>query len=107
MKSVLSILTLFLSIGTSSAFTPSLTRVEPRGGQIDTEVKVSFYGDRLFEPQEVILYKPGITVKSLEKGKDQKSAKAVLVISKDAALGEHPLRLRCKAGISYMRSFWV
>ena len=107
MKSLLSIPILFLSIVTSSAFTPSLTRVEPRGGQIGTEVEVSFYGDRLFEPQEVILYKPGITVKSLEKGKDQKSAKAVLVISKDAALGEHPLRLRCKAGISYMRSFWV
>ena len=107
MKSLLSILPLFLLIGTSLAFDPSLTRVEPRGGQIGTEVKVNFYGDRLFEPQEVILYKPGITVKSLEKGKDQKSAKAVFVISKDAALGEHPLRLRCKGGISYMRSFWV
>ena len=96
MKSLLSILTLFLFIGTSAAFDPNLSRVEPRGGQIGTEVNVNFYGDRLYEPQEIILYKPGITVKSLEKGKDQKSAKAVLVISKNAALGEHPLRLRCR-----------
>ncbi|MDA7880763.1 PPC domain-containing protein [Akkermansiaceae bacterium] len=107
MKSLLSILFLILAINTSSAFDPNLSLVEPRGGQIGTEVTINLYGDRLYEPEEIILYKPGITVKSLEKGTDHKSAKATLVIAKDAALGEHPLRLRCKGGVSYMRTFWV
>lgn len=91
----------------AAAFTPDLRYVQPRGGKLGTEVEVQFQGNRLYEPQEVLLYKKGITVKSLEKGKDHKSAKAVLVIAPDAELGEHPMRLRCKSGITYMRTFWV
>lgn len=89
------------------AFSPELSRVEPRGGQVGTEVEIQLLGDRLFEPQELLLYHPGITVKSLVKSQDAKSAKAVLVIAPDAPLGEHPLRLRCKGGLTYMRTFWV
>lgn len=92
---------------TSHAFTPDLSRVEPRGGKRGTEVKITLIGNRLYEPQELLLYHEGITVKSLTKGKDHKSATAVLVIAPDARLGEHPMRLRCKDGLSYMRTFWV
>ncbi|MFT7171988.1 MAG: hypothetical protein ACI9NQ_000197 [Paracoccaceae bacterium] len=90
-----------------SAFTPDLARVEPRGGKRGTEVKITLLGNRLYEPQEILLYHKGITVKSLTKGKDHKSATAILVISPEAQLGEHPIRLRCKDGVSYMRTFWV
>ena len=89
------------------AFSPELSRIEPRGGQRGTEVKITLIGDRLFEPQELLLYHPGITVKSLTKGKDPKRAHALLVISPDCPLGEHPVRLRCQSGITYMRTFWV
>lgn len=101
------ILLLLIGTLTATAFNPSLSRIEPRGGQRGTEVKITLLGDRLFEPAELLVYHPGITVKSLTKGKDPKSAQAVLAIAPDCALGEHPMRLRCKSGISYMRTFWV
>ena len=72
-----------------------------------TELAISLYGDRMTEPQELLLYQKGLTVKSLTKGKDGKSVKAVLIIAPDAPLGEHPMRLRCKGGLTYMRTFWV
>ncbi|MFT6862351.1 MAG: hypothetical protein ACJAVK_000909 [Akkermansiaceae bacterium] len=88
-------------------FSPVLSRIEPRGGKVGTEVAIRLYGDNMMEPQELLLYQKGLTVKSLTKGKDGKSVKAVLVIAADAPLGEHPIRLRCKAGLTYMRTFWV
>lgn len=91
----------------ASAFSPDLALIEPRGGKRGTEVEIQFIGNRLFEPQEVLLYNSGITVKSLEKGAEPNRAKAVLVIAPDADLGEHPIRLRCKGGLTYMRTFWV
>ena len=91
----------------AAGFSPDLNLIEPRGGKRGTEVGITLIGDRLFEPEELLLYHQGISVKSLEKGPDSKSAKAVLVIAPDAELGEHPMRLRCKGGISYMRTFWV
>lgn len=91
----------------AAGFSPALNLIEPRGGKRGTEVEIRLIGDRLFEPQELLLYNQGITVKSLEKGSDPKSAKAVLVIAPDAPLGEHPMRLRCKGGLTYMRTFWV
>jgi len=91
----------------AAGFSPALNLIEPRGGKRGTEVEIRLIGDRLFEPQELLLYHKGISVKSLEKGDDQKSAKAILVIAPDAELGEHPIRLRCKGGLTYMRTFWV
>ena len=96
-----------VTIFSASAFTPDLSRVEPRGGKRGTEVKITLLGNRLYEPEELVLYQEGMTVKSLTKGDDHKSATAVLVIAPDAKLGEHPMRLRCKGGMSYMRTFWV
>ena len=89
------------------AFSPELKYVQPRGGKIGSEIEVRFLGNRLFEPEEVLLYKGGISVSSLEKGEDDKSVKATFIIAPDAPLGEHPVRLRCKNGITYMRTFWV
>ena len=100
------LLFIYLTLLPAHAFTPVVNLIEPRGGQIGTEVEIKFLGDRLFEPQEVILFQSGITVKSLEKI-DDKNAKAILVIAPDAPLGEHLMRLRCKGGVSYLRTFWV
>lgn len=70
------------------------------------EVEIDLRGKRMFEPQELIFYKPGLSVKSLSKVSD-KHIKAVLSIAPDADLGEYPLRLRCKGGFTYMSTFWV
>ena len=92
----------------SLAFTPTIGTIQPRGGQRGTEMTIRLGGDRLFEPQEILLYQPGITVTSLEKVGDQhKAVKASITIAPDAPLGEHVLRLRCKGGVTYQRSFWV
>lgn len=88
------------------AFDPVLNVVLPRGGQRGHDVEVNLHGDRMFAPEEIIFLKPGIAVKSLTKVSN-KHVKALLVIAPDAALGEHPLRLRCKEGVTYMRTFWV
>ena len=85
------------------AHTPILNLVDPRGGKMGEDTVVNLYGDRLFEPQEIIFYQPGITVRQLEKVND-KHVKAHLTIAPDAALGEHKLRLRCKGGITYLRT---
>ncbi|MFK7909156.1 MAG: PPC domain-containing protein [Akkermansiaceae bacterium] len=95
----------FLS-STVSAFTPELGVVLPRGGTRGTQVEINLYGKRMHEPQEIIFYKPGITVTSLKKV-SEKHIKAKLNIAPGASLGEYPLRLRCKGGITYMRTFWV
>lgn len=70
------------------------------------EVEVDLRGKRMFEPQELICYKPGLSVKSLTQVSD-KHIKVVLSIAPDASLGEYPLRLRCKGGFTYMSTFWV
>lgn len=103
MKTLLIFLSLTLI---SSAFTPAVNLIEPRGGQLGTEVEIVFQGERLFDPQEVIFFKPGISVKKLE-AVDDKSVKALIAIAADAELGEHLMRLRCAGGISYLRTFWV
>ncbi|MEN8737024.1 MAG: peptidase [Akkermansiaceae bacterium] len=101
------LLLLLLTVFRAAAFSPHLEVINPRGGQVGTEVKITFQGQRLHEPEEILFYGPGITVKELAKGKDHKTAKATLIIAPDATLGEHNLRLRCKSGLTYMRSFWV
>ncbi|NNM30414.1 MAG: peptidase, partial [Akkermansiaceae bacterium] len=91
-----------------AAFTPVVNLIEPRGVQRGTEAVVTFVGDRLYDPREVIFYHPGITARKIEKvGDDHKRVKVSLTIAADAALGEHPMRLRCKGGVSWMRTLWV
>ena len=81
--------------------------MEPRGGKLGSEVQIQLYGSRLNDPQELLLYHKGLTVKSLTPSEDGKSVKAIIAIAPDAPLGEHPMRLRCKGGLTYMRTFWV
>ena len=90
------------------AFTPVLSNVQPRGGQRGTEMTIRLSGDRLYDPEEILFYQPGISVSKLEVvGDENKAVKATISIAPDARLGEHLMRLRCKGGLSYQRSFWV
>jgi len=97
----------FLVLGTFvQASSPDLQTSIPRGGQRGKEVKVTFSGNRLDDVQEVLFHYPGITTKDI-KAVDAKKVEATLVIAPDCRLGEHHVRLRCKSGISYARTFWV
>jgi len=90
------------------AFTPVVSSVQPRGGQRGTEMTIRLSGDRLYHPEEILFYQPGISVSKLEAVGDKNNAvKATISIAPDAPLGEHLMRLRCKGGLSYQRSFWV
>jgi len=88
------------------AFDPQLNLIMPRGGTRGQELEIHLHGNRMHEPQELLFYNQGITVKSLTKV-DAKNVKAKLVIAADTPLGEHAVRLRCKGGITYMRTLWI
>src|SRR5205085_3149260 len=71
-----------------SAASPSLTAIQPRGGQRGTEVVATFSGARLGDAQEVLVYYPGITVKKLEPVNDAQ-LKVTFAVAPDCRLGEH------------------
>lgn len=97
---------LLLSGNWASAASPDLSTTLPRGGQIGTEVRVTFSGNRLEDAEEILFHYPGITAKDL-KVVDNRKVEATLVIAPDCRLGEHHVRVRCKSGTSYARNFWV
>ncbi|MGJ8724835.1 MAG: PPC domain-containing protein [Roseibacillus sp.] len=97
---------LLASLPTLFAFDPIAHTVFPRGGQLGTEVKATIHGDRLNDPEEIIFYRPGITVSDL-KFVNNKRIEGIFHIAADAPLGEHPFRVRTKQGVTYLRTFWV
>ncbi|GHC40214.1 PPC domain-containing protein [Roseibacillus persicicus] len=101
-----SLITLLSLTNLAHAFDPVLSTVTPRGGQAGQQVEVTFHGDRLDEVEEVLFYRPGITVSDL-KNENSKRAKGAFKIAADAPLGEHPFRVRTKQGVTYQRTFWV
>jgi len=95
-----------LAIQAADCASPTLNSVLPKGGQRGTEVELTFNGDRLSDVEEIILYRDGITAKTLEVV-DAKKVTATISIAPDCPLGEHQLRLRARSGISHIRTFWV
>ncbi|NWK55930.1 PPC domain-containing protein [Verrucomicrobiaceae bacterium N1E253] len=106
LRVTLALLTLLMASGPLHAYDPALNLIMPRGGMQGKEVVLHLHGDRLFAPRELLFYQKGITVKHLEKI-DDKKLKVTIQIAPDAPLGEHAMRLRCDAGVTYMRTFWV
>lgn len=90
----------------AQAASPSLTAIEPHGGQRGTELDVSLVGDRLGDAQEILFYYPGVKLVKIEKAED-KQLKCRLKIAADCRLGEHALRVRTASGISDLRAFYV
>lgn len=97
---------LLLAAAVAGASTPSLARIFPRGGQLGSELDVTFNGERLKDVQGLFLYKPGLEVLKIESVSDA-SVKIRIRIAPDAPLGEHPIRLRTATGISDLRTFNV
>jgi hypothetical protein len=98
--------TCVLFCGQSSAASPSLGVIQPRGAQRGTEAVLTFAGGRLADAQEVLAYYPGITVKKLEVVNDA-TLKVTVAIAADCRLGEHAFRVRTATGVSELRTFWV
>lgn len=88
------------------AASPDLQNTTPRGAQRGVETRVTFFGNRLEDAEEIIFHYPGITAKDLQVI-DSRKVEATLVIAPDCRLGEHHVRVRCKSGMSYARNFWV
>src|SRR5262245_43920986 len=96
----------FLATSIAHASSPSLRNVFPPGSQRGTELDITLTGARLSDAQEILFYDPGFQVTDLQATKDNE-VKAHLKVAPDAALGEHPLRLRTASGISDLRTFYV
>ncbi len=92
--------------GQSSAASPSLGIIQPRGAQRGTEAVLTFSGGRLADAQEVLVYYPGIAVKKMEVVNDA-TLKVTATIAPDCRLGEHAFRVRTATGVSELRTFWV
>lgn len=90
----------------ASAFTPELNSVTPAGGTRGTELTLELNGNRLENPEQLLLYKPGVEVLGLE-AKAPNQVIARLRIALEAPLGEHAFRLRTKGGLTYLRTFSV
>ena len=86
----------------------SLSALSPTGGQRGTNVPVTLTEDHIASFQELITYRPGLTLADLKPdAANNKLATAILRIAPDAPLGEHPVRIRTAHGVSYLRTFWV
>jgi hypothetical protein len=86
---------------------PRLDSVSPLGGQRGTEIELTLRGQRLNEPQALLLSRPGIEVVEVKKGKDATVCTINLRLAADCPLGAHPLRLRTAAGLSNLCQLFV
>lgn len=101
-------LPLLLALATGPLVAPRVGSIAPPGAQRGTEVKVTFRGERLIEPQGVLFSRPGIEVVSIAAvGERNDQCEAVLKVAADSALGAHVLRLRTAHGLSNAVLFHV
>ena len=105
-STVLGLLVVLFAGSALEAASPDLSNTTPRGAQRGAETKVTFFGVRLADAEEIIFHYPGITVKDFTVV-DDKKVEATLVVAPDARIGEHHVRVRCKSGMSYARNFWI
>ena len=88
------------------AVDPRLGSVSPPGVQVGTEVEMSFNGSRLEDAEEILFYKKGFEVVAIEE-KKAASVKAKVRITAECPLGEHPVRVRTKGGVTEIKTFYV
>lgn len=106
MKNLWALTIALFGVGVLFAGSPSVSNVQPRGGQRGTELLLTLGGGNLADAQEVIFYEPGFTTVKLEAG-NAGAVKATIKIAPETRLGEHSLRVRTATGISELRTFWV
>ena len=105
-RSILAVCALLVAVGSARAGTPVVGGLLPVGGTRGVPVTVTFVGDRLADPLEVMVYEPGIAVSGLV-AESPRRVKATFTVAPDCPLGEHAFRLRTKSGVSDLRTFWV
>ena len=98
----------FPAMLTQSVFasSPALSNILPRGASRGTAIELNFHGDRLSDTVEVMAYTAGFTFGPIEVI-SPKHVKTKVTIAKEAALGEHLMRIRTSSGLSQVKSFWV
>ena len=97
---------LFLVLTQVDATEPAISSVLPRGGQLGSTQDIVITGQRLKDAEEIFFYEKGITAIEIVEEKETKLS-AKFVISADAKIGQHELRLRTKKGLSKLFTFWV
>jgi hypothetical protein len=90
----------------ANANQPRLNMILPRGVQRGVEHKLRFYGERIGEAQELLLYDAGITAGKIEMV-DANTIDVTVTVAADCRLGEHVVQLRTLRGLSDYRSFFV
>lgn len=98
---------LALALVTSGgAVAPVFNLTEPSGAKRGSTLEVRLRGDRLADAEEILLYRPGVTVEAIT-AKTERELKVRLRVEADCALGEHFLRVRTATGVSALRMFFV
>ncbi len=100
------LLTCLVTVPLASGADPLLETLVPRGGQVGTEVDVVVIGQRLAAAKELLWFRTGIEVVSIENENDRR-VRVRLRIAADCPLGEHPVALRTAAGLTEIETFHV
>jgi hypothetical protein len=95
-----------VALSVTRASDPRLNAITPFGLQRGSETELILQGDRLGDAEQLLLYRPGITVKKIEKV-DAKRIKATLSAAPDSPMGFHAVRVRTATGISNLKTFSV
>jgi hypothetical protein len=106
MKRTLICIGLVAAVSTALAIDPRLGSVSPPGVQAGTEVELRFNGSRLDDAEEILFYKKGFQVLKIEEVKGN-FVRAKVKVAADCPLGEHPVRVRTKGGVTELRTFYV
>ena len=88
------------------AATPTIESVAPPVGQRGTEFTIKLTGARLNDPQELMLYAPGVVCTKLT-AKGENEVTVTLKAAPDCKLGSYPFRLRTAGGASELRLFRI
>ena len=101
------LLAFFVLAAHCDAAEPRINRVEPQGVRRGDETVVKLLGARVGEtPLELMRYKSGIEVVSLE-SIDKNTAAATLRVLDECEPGRHPIRLRTATGVSNLVTLHV
>jgi len=98
---------LVMTAGPVDAAGPVVRETLPSGVQRGAESVVTIHGGNLDNPQELLLYDKGVTVKSLEANDKGNRVKVTLQVAADCKLGEQRARLRSDQGLSPLFTFYV
>ncbi|MCB9853655.1 MAG: PPC domain-containing protein [Phycisphaerales bacterium] len=98
-------LALSLLAASTEAAAPELLAVFPTGVQRGTNFELSLQGNRLADAEEILFYRPGIQVESIVA--EDKTVTAKCSIDASCRLGELPLRIRTRSGMTELRTLFV